>query len=179
MLGSNASVALGALATAQGQRRGANALLALAAIALAVVTWRAVRLDPLPSALPGAPAASGASGAVVASRADEEDAVDIDNDPFRLDRQLPDPPEAEESTVPVADASEPVIVPEMIRLLGTVVLPGARSFVVYQLPSQVPRTLRLGESIGRLTLELVVPGRATFRAGDGTRVELQLPRPGS
>ena len=99
MLGSNASVALGALATPQGQRRGANALLALAAIALAVVTWRAVRLDPLPSALPGAPAASGAGGAVVASRADEEDAVDIDNDPFRLDRQLPDPPEAEESTV--------------------------------------------------------------------------------
>ena len=180
MLRPDASVALGALATPQGQQRGANALLALAAVALVVATWRAVRLDPLPAALPGVPAAaSTATGAVIATRGAGEDASDIDNDPFRLDRQLPQPPEPEESAVPVADASEPVIVPEMIRLLGTVVLPGARSFVVCQLPSQVPRTLRVGESIGRLRLELVVPGRATFRAGDGTRVELQLPRPGS
>jgi hypothetical protein len=168
---------LRALATPAGHVRAANVLLALAAAALVVTAWRAVRLDPLPSA--AAPAVVAAAGDAIASRAprtgeDEE----IDNDPFRIDRQLPETEAPADEALTVAEVAEPAIVPEMVRLLGTVVLPGARSFVIYQLPSQVPRTLRVGESVGRLRLESIEPGQAGFRAADGTRVTLQLPKPG-
>jgi hypothetical protein len=78
----------------------------------------------------------------------------------------------------VAESAEPMLAPEMVRLVGTVVLPADRSFAIYQLPSQAPRTLRVGESVGGLRLEAITPGAAIFRAADGTRIELKLPRPG-
>jgi hypothetical protein len=173
-----AGSALRALATPAGHVRAANVLLALAAATLVVAGWRAVRLDPLPAAT--APAAVMAANGAIASRGPRSasDQEELDNDPFRIDRQLPEMESPADEAIAVADVAEPAIVPEMIRLLGTVVLPGARSFVIYQLPSQVPRTLRAGESIGRLRLESIVPGQAGFRAADGTRVTLQLPKPG-
>ena len=155
----------------------ADALVALAAATLLATTWRAVRLDPLPAAAPANAAAPGATFAERDANGDGMDAA-LDNDPFRADRQLPEPVEPETDAMPVADAA-PSIAPESVRLLGTVVLAGNRSFAVYQLPSQVPRTLHVGESVGGLRLEAVVPGQATFRAADGTRIELHLPKPGA
>jgi hypothetical protein len=155
----------------------ADVLVALAAVTLLATTWRAVRLDPLPAAAPATTATRGATLAERDASAVASD-VELDNDPFRADRQLPEPAEPEADVMPVADAA-PAIAPESVRLLGTVVLAGNRSFAVYQLPSQVPRTLHVGESVGGLRLEAVVPGQATFRAADGTRIELHLPKPGA
>ena len=171
------SMALRSLATPTGRVRAANLLLGVAAAALVVTTWRAVRVDPLPDAAP-ATVTGAAAGDVIATRGPRDDADEIDNDPFRIDRQLPEPEESAEYATMVAEAAEPAIAPESVRLLGTVVLPAGRSFVVLQLPSQPARTLRIGERIGQLRLDAVQPGRATFRAPDGARIELHLSKPG-
>ena len=173
--------ALRALATPVGHARAANALLGVAVLTFAVASWRAIHLDPLPTAAPDAPAMARTTLGDESrlTRVQATDAAALDNDPFRFDRLLPESESGAAPVMSVIDAADPPVAPETVRLLGTVVLPGERSFVIYQLPSQVPRSLRIGESVGRLRLETVVPGRAGFRAADGARVELQLPRPGS
>ena len=166
-----------ALGTPAGRLRAANALLGVAMATLVVATWNAVRVDALPPAAPATVTGVG-GGDPIATRAPRDDVDEIDNDPFRIDRLLPEVEDAADYATAAAESAEPAIAPESIRLLGTVVLPGARGFVVCQLPSQPPRTLRIGESVGQLRLDAVLPGRATFRAPDGARIELLLSKPG-
>lgn len=151
------------------------ALLALAAATttLGVATYRAARLDPLPppsidGASHGTPIEGATPGATVHVATGE-----LDNDPFDPERQLPQEPEAA-TTDATDDALPPPVPPAAVRVLGVVVLPEGGGFVVYQLPSEVPKTVRIGGTVGRLTLVGVEPGRAIFRASDGARVALDL-----
>lgn len=150
-----------------------------AALLLAIATWRAVRLDPVPGAVPViAPAGPEQAFVSPASARPPRTSLHVlDNDPFRADRELP----GARSVVASQAAGSVVqtVAPDAIRLLGTVVRPPGASFVVYQLPSEVPRTVRVGESVGGMTLVEVAPGRATFRAQTGALVELSLNKPGS
>jgi hypothetical protein len=168
---------------ARGPLAAAVALAASVALSAAAL-WSAVRLDPLPTAAPLAPpplltadTAGGARHRVAAGDSGATGGDALDNDPFDPDRQLP---EAYAAADPAPEIAGPPPVPvAVVRLLGTVVLPGGRSFAVYQLPSQAPQTLRVGERIGTLTLVAVEPGRAIFRDADGRRVELHLPKAGA
>lgn len=154
------------------------ALIATSAFA-GIAAWRAVRLEPIPAAVPRrAPAESESALASPASaRLARTRAPVLDNDPFNADRELP----GTRSVVASQAAGSVVraVPPEAVRLLGTVLRPTGRSFAIYQLPSEVPKTVRIGESVGGMTLVEVAPGRATFRAQTGALVELSLSKPGS
>ena len=154
------------------------ALVASIAIA-AIVSWRAVRLDALPAATTRTVPVNtdGALTPPAVTRSSNTGGRALDNDPFSADRKLTSAPGA--VTAQATGSVVPMIPPEAVRLLGTVVRPEGRNFVVYQLPSEVPRTIRIGESVGGMTLVHVLPGRATFRAPGGALVELTLTKPGS
>ena len=154
------------------------ALISTSAVA-ATASWRAMRLEPIPAAVPLA--ASPAAQRVLASPASARPARTrppvLDNDPFHADRELPGARSVVASGAGRAVA--PTVPPDAVRLLGTVLRPAGTSFVVYQLPSELPKTVRVGESVGGMTLVDVAPGRATFRAQTGSLVELSLSKPGS
>ena len=149
--------------------RTALAALGIAMGTLGAATYRAVRLDPLPAPL----LAASPEGGAFATRASPSRAAagELDNDPFDPERRLP---EEEASVDATAELLPLPVAPEAVRLLGTVVLPDGGGFAVYQLPSEVPKTVHIGETIGRLTLVGIEPGRAIFRAADGARVALEL-----
>ena len=96
------------------------------------------------------------------------------NDPFRPGRQLPN---AIASVAAKPDSVMPVSV-AAIRLLGTVVRPTG-SFALCQLPTDVPRIVRVGDRLGELTLILLEQGRVVFQAPRGARLELSLSQPRS
>ena len=145
----------------------------------AIAVWRAVHLEEVPAAAarPDASWSNSVFAASASARPAGEGAPVLDNDPFSADREL-----AVSRAVVASQAAGsvvPTLPPEALRLLGTVLRPEGRSFVVYQLPSEVPRTAHVGESVGGMTLVNVAPGRATFRAHTGALVDLSLRRPGS
>ncbi|HEX6060229.1 MAG TPA: hypothetical protein VFZ11_14565 [Gemmatimonadaceae bacterium] len=156
--------------------RLAGAALAVAALAAALALARAVRLDPPPSGTPrpaeGRYAWVEEAPGAVAPAADA--AEELDNDPFDPERRSPFA--VDEDGAPIESRPS---VEGPVRLLGVVVLPDGRGFAIYQLPSERPRTVHVGESIGGLLLVAVRPGRAVFRAPDGERVELNLSTPGT
>ena len=168
------------LATPAGLLLGANLLLAAATGAAAVAVWRAVHVEAIPAAAPPAPASPGTGPTLPLRTPAAPDSDALDNDPFSADRLLPESGDApaDDPVAVAADAPLP-IAPEAVRLIGTVVLPGTRSFAVYQLPSEVPKTVRIGERVGNLRLEAVMPGSAVFRAAGGARIEIHLIKPGS
>ena len=165
-----------------GRALTAVATLVLAAAAASVALVRASRLDPLPPAVPVAPSllpdgglwSRGAGDGPPGPGAPTVD-VELDNDPFDPERRLP----GDYEVVEYVAAEPPPMAAELVRLLGTVVLPNGGGFAVYQLPSEIPRTVRIGETVGTMTLVGVSPGQAVFRARDGSRVELHLSTPGT
>lgn len=65
-----------------------------------------------------------------------------------------------------------------VRLLGTVVVAGGRSFAMCQLDADPPRVVYPGQRIGAMTLQDVSQGSATFTDNAGVRVMLRVPRAG-
>lgn len=163
----------------RGLALGAILALISTSVVAATAAWRAMRLEPIPAAvpLPGSPAAQRVLALPASARPARTRPPVLDNDPFHADRQLP----GARSVVTSGSgrAVVPTVPPEAVRLLGTVLRPAGTSFVVYQLPSELPKTVRVGESVGGMTLVDVAPGRATFRAQTGSLVELSLSKPGS
>lgn len=162
-----------------GFRLAARLALGVSIAIVTIASWRAVRLDALPAATTWtAPVSSdGALTSPAFARSPGSESLALDNDPFSADRELTSA--RGPVTSQAAGSVVPTLPPEAVRLLGTVVRPEGRNFVVYQLPSEVPRTVRVGESVGGMTLINVLPGRATFRAHGGALVELTLTKPGS
>jgi hypothetical protein len=147
------------------------------AVLLVVATvWSAVRIEPLPTAeAPRADAELVLAGAARDGRWDSTSvAVVLASDPFNPGRRLPD--ELVEHG-PARDTVPPAPT-DTVRLLGTVVR-GNASFAVCQLTNDLPRIVHLGERLGVLTLISLEPGRAVFRAPNGTRLELSLSKPGT
>jgi len=150
----------------------------IALIASALVTasavQRAVTIEPLP--LPSVaqrleyPAVAAGSPLAVSAPSPS-----LPNDPFRLGRLLP-------NDIAAAAAARPDTVMPVsavaIRLLGTVVRP-AGSFALCQLPSDVPRIVRVGDRLGELTLIVLEQGHVVFQAPKGARLELSLSQPRS
>ena len=155
----------------------ANVALAVAALLLGAVLWSALRIAPLPQVTPSTPAGTlvlaGTSRDVLAATAASPHA--LASDPFSPGRRLRPEPSV---TRTVSRDAAPVPAPPTIRLLGTV-MRGGSGFAVCQVASDPPRTVRVGETLGELTLITLDQGRAIFRAANGTRVELSLTPPGT
>jgi len=107
-------------------------------------------------------------------------AVAVENDPFHPERRRPAerfrlPGEAEPSDTLAAGNGAAA----SMRLLGTAVLAEGRGFAMYQAGAETPRLVRVGETVGELTLKRVDQGRAVFRTRAGRAIELRVPKAGS
>ena len=155
----------------------ANAALAVAALLLGAALWSALRIAPLPPVTPSASAGTltlaGTSRDVMAATAASPHA--LASDPFSPGRRLTPEPSV---TRTVSRDATPAPEAPTVRLLGTV-MRGGSGFAVCQIASDPPRTVRVGETLGELTLITLDRGRAIFRAANGTRVELSLTPPGT
>lgn len=153
----------------------ANITLAAAALLFGAALWSALRIAPLPSVLsstaPGTLTLAGTSRAAVAAASEHA----LASDPFRPGRRLRAEPSV---TRTVARVATPATESTTVRLLGTV-MRGGSGFAVCQVASDPPRTVRVGETLGELTLITLDQGRAIFRSANGTRVELSLTPPGT
>lgn len=58
-------------------------------------------------------------------------------------------------------------------------MPEGRGFAMCQWGADPPRLVRIGESVGGLTLKGIQPGRAIFLTGGGKRYEVQVPKAGT
>lgn len=143
-----------------------------AAVLLVLTTWRALHVDPLPTPRGTALAVTAGSSRPATS----DPAPSLENDPFDPARAPigTRPALANAVAAPEADADATVV-----QVLGTVVIGAHGGFAICQLPSELPRTVHVGESIGALTLERVAAGRVVFRTSTGERLELTVDKPES
>lgn len=170
-------------------RRVQAALFALviSAILAGAAFRRAVRLEPLP---PSRAAAGGDSIVPVPPRSPypPEYLVEaVRSDPFSPGRTphtafvlpgeaaAPSVPQGE--TVPDPYAAAPSS--PMVRLVGTMVMPGGRAVALLEDAGAPARIVRVGERIGSRTLSHVEPGRAVLVSAGGERLELRVSRPGT
>lgn len=155
----------------------ADATLAVATLLVGAALWSALRVAPLPPVTPSIQAGSlvlagTARDAMVATSARPRA---LASDPFSPGRRLRPEPSVTKAVSRVATAAP---APPTVRLLGTV-MRGGSGFAVCQVANDPPRTVRVGETLGELTLITLDQGRATFRSANGTRIELSLTPPGT
>ncbi len=150
-----------------------------AAAAAGSALWRALVLEPLPAAR----AASGLDTVVVPPRrsppATEQVLGAIEKDPFRADRRRPatafrlqDPRATHARTVAAP------VVPAAVRVIGTAVLPQGGGFAICQRSGGSPTLVRLGGTLGDLTLKAVEPGAATFLTAAGVTLVVRVAQSG-
>jgi hypothetical protein len=106
-------------------------------------------------------------------------AAAVGKDPFHPERRRPSlrfrfPGEGSPST-----ATEATPATAAFKLIGTATMPEGRSFAMCQWGAEPPKLVRIGESVGNLTLKKVEPGRAVFLTAGGKRFEVQVPKAGS
>jgi hypothetical protein len=100
----------------------------------------------------------------------------LDHNPFSPTRRRP--------VLRYGAAAQPVEVravpvPEVLRLVGTVVDAGGASFVLCQLGTGAAHMVRVGQTLGTYQLRSISQGSAIFVTGDGQRLELRVPKTGS
>jgi len=154
--------------------------LALAALglALALVAWtvfRALHVDPLPSAPPPA-VASLETMAQNSSRPAADIQAAVDKDLFASDRSAPDQPyrmpgESDDSEKPHVEPMKPVV-------LGTAVATDGRSFATVQLGDASPKLVHVGDTIGEWVVKAIERGKIVLVSTSGTRADLFVPKPG-
>ena len=151
-----------------------------AAAAAGSALWRALVLEPLP----GARAASGSDTVVIPPRrsipATEQVLTAIEKDPFRADRhraatafRLQGEPGASHGR-----ALATPVVPAAVRVIGTAVLPQGGGFAICQRSGGSPTLVRLGGTLGDLTLKAVEPGAATFLTAAGATLVVRVAQSG-
>ena len=139
---------------------------------------RAVAINQLSSVVSAAslPTPSGTEHRLPLASAELDKAVG--KDPFHPERRRP----AVRFQLPGEGAPAPEDAPQApapFRLIGTATMPEGRGFAMCQSGADPPRLVRIGESIGDLTLKAVQPGRAVFLTARGKRYEVQVPKAGS
>jgi hypothetical protein len=139
---------------------------------------KAVDLDQLSSVAAAAsvPEPAGAGHRLPLASAELEKAVG--KDPFHPERRRPavrfqlpgeEPP----------DSGKAGATPAAFKLIGTATMSEGRGFAMCQWGADPPKLVRIGESVGDLTLKAVQPGRAVFLTTGGKRYEVQVPKAGS
>lgn len=160
--------------------------LALASLALAAACVVALWSTTRALADPPIDRSSRGSGVSVAPSIEEVAEVPatliartVDHDPFHQERRRPRTPfrlPAEEAAARVAATTPAPAAP--LRLLGTVITPGADAFAMGQLGNDAPRVVRVGDKLGSYTLRRIEPGRAVFIAPNGETMDLRVPKAG-
>ena len=151
---------------------GASLLLCTITLARALIT------DALPAATQqerGVAPTALASGELPSHTTSEPDAMPS-NDPFDAGRASLDLVPVENAPLTATAAPSAVLA---IRLLGTVLLPNGASFAVCQLPSALPRTVHVGDSIGGLTVLSIDRGHVVLHTARGEKTEIDIVHPGS
>ena len=156
---------------------GVGALAAAAVVGLTL--WRVLTLEALPAPRLRVSAPEGTPAAVHPPYASERVLTAVDRDPFQSARRrpalafrLPDDVTASRRPSPVA-ADQPAA----IRVIGTAVLPDG-GFALCQRAGGSPTLVRLGGTLGDLTLKAVGPGSATFLTASGATLVVHVVKPG-
>ena len=102
----------------------------------------------------------------------------VGKDPFHPERRRPAvrfrlPGESRPGAADSTSARVP------FKLIGTAAMPKGKGFAMCQWGEEQPRLVRIGETVGDLTLKGVTPGRAVFLTSGGERFEVQVPKAGS
>lgn len=100
----------------------------------------------------------------------------VERDPFHPERRAPEM----RYLLPEGDGGGAVAfgggaVQGALRLVGTAVSDEGGGFAMCQLGSDPPRILRVGETMGGLTLRSVLRGKAEFTREDGSALTLAVP----
>lgn len=166
-----------------GRPVGAAAIAVLASAGVCAWTlWRALDLDVLP--MEGTASLEAEPRSIVRPRDTPVEVVlaAIESDPFHPERRRPDEPfrlPGEEPPPTPATATNVPAPTAPVELIGTVVIPDGRSFAMCRSGADSPRIVRIGETIGDLTLRTVEQGRAVFASSTGARTELQVKKAGT
>lgn len=159
----------------------ALAFLVLSAGATLGALYRALRGHPLP--VPQAPPedlrSSTAGGNPEPAHQAGAAALAVAHDPFRPDRKpAPERFRLPGEGVPVPKPAAALAAASPVTLIGTAVI-GDGGFAMCQRGVEPPKLVRVGDSYGDLLLRAVHPGRAVFRAKDGTTMELRVAKAGA
>jgi hypothetical protein len=105
-------------------------------------------------------------------------AAAVGKDPFHPERRRPAqrfrlPGEALPAT---ADSGGAKLA---FKLIGTAAMAEGKGFAMCQWGEQAPKLVRIGDTLGGLTLKRVEPGSALFLTAAGKRYEVQVPKAGS
>lgn len=142
--------------------------------------WRAIVLEPLDTAAEGLGMVTIPAPVVPAEADPDALQAAVDLDPFHPERRRP-PERFRLPDDPVPEPSQALAArdPEAVRLIGTVVMPEGRSFAMCQFSGEPPKLVRLGETVGDLTLRAVDQGLAVFVTAGGATVEARVPKAGT
>jgi len=139
---------------------------------------RAVLTDPLPPAAAVAPRSNAPTVGIRVPVTATKLAEAVGKDPFHPERRRPGVRfrlPGEGSTA----ANDTTQTPSVFKLIGTATMAEGKGFAMCQLGAEPPKLVRIGESIGDLTLKNVQPGRALFVTSGGKRYEARVPKAGS
>ncbi len=152
-------------------------LAGMAAVLLAVATWRAIRVESISGqelagvgfepAIPNPPDSTSADRVAVA----------LDNDPFHPERRRP----GRRFRLPGErrpQSARPAGLPESVRLTGTIVYQGGGGAAILQRPGYSTLMIRVGERLEGLELVRVTREQAVFRATTGTELVINVSQPG-
>jgi len=159
----------------------ALAFLVLSAGATLGALYRALRGHPLPvpQAAPEGLRSSTADGNPEPPRQVDAATLAVAHDPFRPDRKpAPERFRLPGEGVPAPKPAAALAAPSPVTLIGTAVI-GDGGFAMCQRGAEPPKLVRVGDSYGDFTLRAVHPGRAVFRAKDGTTMELRVTKAGA
>jgi len=156
---------------------GVGALAAAAVVGLTL--WRVLTLEALPAPRAPTPAPEGTRAPVREPYPAERVLSAADRDPFQPARRRPAlafrlPGDVRAS--PRASRLAPDR-PAAIRVIGTAVLPDG-GFALCQRAGGSPMLVRLGGTLGDLTLKAVGPGTATFLTAGGATLVVHVTKPG-
>ncbi len=151
-----------------------------AAVAAGVALWRAFALEPLPAPRPAAAILDRPVMAAAALYTAERVLAAVEKDPFQPERRRPAlrfrfPAEAVASHRRAAQGPD---LSAAVRVIGTAVLPDGGGFAICQRSGGSPTLVRLGGTLGDLTLKAVEPGQATFVTPGGATLVVRVLKAG-
>ena len=148
--------------------------LALAVLGASIIVFlwtltRALRAQPIPSAVATTPVALDASKRpAVRQVADIQSGVE--NDLFSPDRTAPETP----YRMPGEDSpnDKPRIEPQKPIVLGTAVASDGHNFATLQLGMDSPKLVRVGDKVGEWTVRSITRGKVVIEGTEGNRAAL-------
>jgi hypothetical protein len=159
-----------------------SALCVTAAVAAAgSALWGALVLEPLPAARPAYTSDSFVVSPHRSTLATDQVLAAVEKDPFRADRRRPATAfrlQTESGATHARAVPAAAVTATAVRVIGTAVLPQGGGFAICQRTGGSPTLVRLGGTLGDLTLKAVEPGAATFLTAAGATLVVRVAQSG-